>query len=131
MKENLRKNLISNSFWMMFSKIYSMIISLVVGSLSARYLGPSNYGLLNYGTAIISFFTTVSSLGLSFTLVVEMVKKNEKTGSYLGTALIMRFCAAIISFLGIILIVAILEPQNKLLQIVTALQALSVIFCIV
>lgn len=127
MKENLRKNLISNSFWMMFSKIYSMIISLVVGSLSARYLGPSNYGLLNYGTAIISFFTTVSSLGLSFTLVVEMVKKNEKTGSYLGTALIMRFCAAIISFLGIILIVAILEPQNKLLQIVTALQALSVI----
>lgn len=127
MKDNIRKKLISNSFWMMASKIYSMLISLIVGSLSARYLGPSNYGVLNYGTAIISFFTTVSSLGLSFTLVVEMVKKPNKVGSYLGTALFMRFIIAMVSFFGIIGIVVVLEPNNGLLQIVTALQAISVI----
>ena len=50
------KKFISNSGWMMGQQIYSMIISLVVGSLSARYLGPSNYGLINYGASIISFF---------------------------------------------------------------------------
>ena len=38
MKDNIKKKLISNSFWMMASKIYSMLVSLVVGSLSARYL---------------------------------------------------------------------------------------------
>lgn len=26
----------------------------------ARYLGPSNYGLINYGASIISFFTIIS-----------------------------------------------------------------------
>lgn len=127
MKDNIRKKLISNSFWMMASKIYSMLVSLVVGSLSARYLGPSNYGLLNYGTAIISFFTTVSALGFSFTIVVDMVKKPEKAGSYLGTALVTRFVTAMISFVGIICLVSILEPDNKLLQAVTALQAISVV----
>ena len=127
MNENVGKKLISNSFWMMASKIYSMLVSLIVGSLSARYLGPSNYGLLNYGTAIISFFTTVSSLGLSFTIVVEMVKKPEKAGRYVGTALVMRLVTALISFVGIFVIVAILEPDNKLLQNVTCLQAIAVI----
>lgn len=127
MKDNIKKKLISNSFWMMASKIYSMLVSLVVGSLSARYLGPANYGLLNYGTAIISFFTTISALGLSFTIVVEMVKKPEKSGSYLGTALVMRVLTALISYVGIIGIVAVLEPDNKNLQVITALQAISVI----
>lgn len=127
MKENMGRKLVSNSFWMMSSKIYSMIVSLVVGSISARYLGPANYGLLNYGTAIISFFTTVSALGLSFTMVVEMVKKPDKLGSYLGTALVMRLAASLISLFGIIGIVAIIEPGNKLLQTVTALQAISLV----
>lgn len=127
MKDNTGKKLISNSFWMMGSKIYSMLVSLIVGSLSARYLGPANYGLLNYGTAIISFFTTVSALGFSFTIVVELVKKPEKSGSYLGTALILRLLTSLFSYVGIIAIVALLEPENKLLQIITALQAISVI----
>ncbi len=127
MKDNTGKKLISNSFWMMGSKIYSMLVSLIVGSLSARYLGPANYGLLNYGTAIISFFTTVSALGFSFTIVVELVKKPEKSGSYLGTALILRLLTSLFSYVGIIGIVALLEPENKLLQIITALQAISVI----
>lgn len=127
MNDNVGKKIISNSFWMMASKIYSMLVSLIVGSLSARYLGPANYGLLNYGTAIISFFTTISALGLSFTLVVEMVKKPEKIGSYIGTALVMRFFTAILSFIGICAIVIVLEPSNKILQIVTSLQAIAVV----
>ena len=127
MKENIGKKMISNTFWMMASKIYSMLVSLIVGSLSARYLGPSNYGLLNYGTAIISFFTTVSALGFSFTVVVEMVKNPQKKGTYLGSALLFRFIASIISYFSIIVIVSIIEPSNKMLQIVTALQAVSVI----
>ena len=47
-KKNEKLSFISNTSWMMAQQIYSMILSLVVGSLSARYLGPSNYGLLSY-----------------------------------------------------------------------------------
>lgn len=127
MKNSLQNRVISNSVWMMFNKIYSMIISLVVGAISARYLGPSNYGLLNYGTSLISFFLIISSLGFSSTLVVEMVQKPERRGSFLGSALVMRFMASCLSFVGIIILVVLIEPHNKQLQIVTILQAIAVI----
>lgn len=125
---NYTKNrFIGNTAWMMASKIYSMLVSLVVGSLSARYLGPSNYGLLNYGTSIIAFFTTISALGFASTLVVEMVQKPEKQGAIVGTAAMFRLVTALISYLAIFLIVYMLEPNNKELQIVTMLQAIAVI----
>ena len=95
------KKFIGNTGWMMFSNIYSMLVSLIVGSLSARFLGPSNYGLLTYGSSIISFFTTVSRLGMDSVVVAEMVRNPEKENTNHGTALVMRLTASILSFLGI------------------------------
>lgn len=124
----LAKKFIGNTGWMMFKNIYSMLISLIVGSLSARYLGPSNFGLLNYGSSIISFFTTVSKLGMDSVVVGEMVRNPEKENSYLGSALIMRFVTSVLSFFAIWGIVVVLEPDNRLLQIVTVLQAIAIVF---
>lgn len=125
----MKKNkFIGNTSWMMLSNIYSMLVSLIVGSLSARFLGPSNYGLLNYGSSIISFFTTISRLGMDSVVVAEMVRNPEKENTYLGTALAMRLIASVLSFLGIWGIVLVLEPGNTLLQTVTVLQGIAIIF---
>ena len=67
----ITKKFASNFGWMMGQQIYNMLISLVVGSLSARYLGPSNYGLLNYSASILSFFTIISKLGLESVVINE------------------------------------------------------------
>lgn len=124
---NTTKRFIGNTGWMMGQQVYSMVLSLIIGSISARYLGPSNYGLLNYGTSIISFFTIISRLGMQSVVVNEMVKEPDKRGEYLGTALFAQFITSIASLLCIVAIVAVLEPDNRLLQIVTFLQAISVI----
>ena len=51
MKEKFTaKKIINNSVWMIGQQLYYMLLQLIIGSLSARYLGPSNYGLLNYGS---------------------------------------------------------------------------------
>lgn len=127
-KSSLATRFVGNTGWMMFKNIYSMLISLVIGSLSARYLGPSNFGVLNYGSSIISFFTTISKLGLDSVLVAEMARTPEKENSYLGTALVMRLLTSILSFIMIWGIVVILEPNDKILQVVTILQAIAIIF---
>lgn len=119
---------ISNTGWILFKEIYAILVSLIVGSLSARYLGPSNYGLISYGGALISFFLIVTQLGMGNVIVLELVRDEEKTSRYLGTALIMRLAAAIVSLLIIYGIIVVLEPDNKLLHIVTLLQALSIVF---
>ena len=74
MKEkNVAKKFLGNSGWMIGQQMYNMLLQLVVGSLSARYLGPSNYGLINYGASIISFFSIVCRLGLDSVIINEMI----------------------------------------------------------
>ena len=45
-----RKNIIKNLFWAILGKVVNVLGALFVGILVARYLGPSQYGLMNYVT---------------------------------------------------------------------------------
>ena len=63
----------SNTGWILFKEVYAVLISLIIGSLSARYLGPSNYGLISYGGALISFFLIVTQLGMGNVIFLEIV----------------------------------------------------------
>jgi O-antigen/teichoic acid export membrane protein len=124
----IKKNkFIANTNWLLFKNIYSMLLSLVVGSLSVRYLGPSNYGLIGYGTSLVSLFNAISQLGLNSIIMSELLRKPEEKGKTLGTALVMRLVASVVSFLCVLLFVCIVEPGNQVLFVVTALQALVLI----
>lgn len=121
------KYVLSNSGWMMGQQIYNMLLQLVIGSISARYLGPSNYGLLNYSSSIIAFFSIICRLGLDGVIINEMTLKPEKRGNYLGSALVMRLLTSVASFFMILAIVRVLEPTNIMLHVITALQGIAVI----
>lgn len=126
-KVSATKRFVGSTGWMIAQQIYSMLLSVVIGALAARYLGPSNYGLLNYGTTIVSFFTIVSKLGFDSVIVVLLVRRTEKRGEVLGTALFMRLMASVVSWFLIMGVVRLLEPDNALLQLVTLLQSFAVI----
>lgn len=127
-KNNALKKFIDNTGWILFKEFYSILVSLIVGSLSARYLGPSNYGLISYGGALISFFLIVTQLGMSNVVILEIVRNPQNESCFLGSALIMRIIASILSVIVIQSIMLFLEPDNRLLHMVTFLQALSLIF---
>lgn len=121
-EKSLKKRFVSNASWQMAQQIYSMILSLVIGSISARYLGPGNYGLLNYGESLISLMATLTGLGLDEVIVNELVMKKDKTGTLIGTALVMRLLASVVGVFAVIAIIITLEPTNKLLWVITILQ---------
>lgn len=56
MNNLFRHKSVKNAGWLISGKIIQMIISLGVGLLTARYLGPANYGLINYASAYTAFF---------------------------------------------------------------------------
>ena len=122
------KKFLGNSGWMMAQQVYSMILFLVVGALSARYLGPKNYGLINYAASIIMFFTILCRLGLDSTMVNEMIAKPDKQNELLSSALFMRLVVSVISQGLIYLIIIILDSDNQALHIVTMLQSIAIIF---
>ncbi|MBQ6786610.1 MAG: flippase [Lachnospiraceae bacterium] len=131
MKKNIEKifnnKFAENTIWLIGQNIYSMLLSLIIGAISARYLGPSNYGLLGYSASIISFFSSVGTLGFDSIMINEIISKPEKKGVTLGTCFGLRFICSGLGYLGTLGMTVILNPDNKLLWLVVALQGISLL----
>lgn len=119
---------IHNTGWIMFAQVYQMLLSLVIGVISARYLGPSNYGTINYAASYISFFTIACALGLEGIVVKEMVDNRDNEGVVLGSSIVMRLIAGFLSMITVCIIVAVINPGDRLLLVVAFLQSLILLF---
>ena len=53
-----------NTGWLFAEKVLRMAVGLFVGVWVARYLGPAQYGLLNYAGAFVGLFSAFATLGL-------------------------------------------------------------------
>ena len=69
-----------NSFWIIGEQVFQMFVSLIVGMLSARYLGPGNYGSLNYTASLVSFFSAISTLGMEGVVVKKLIEHPNEEG---------------------------------------------------
>ncbi len=96
------KIVFQNAKWIIGCKIVQALIQLVIGMLTARYLGPADYGLVNYAASVTAFVTPIMQLGLQTTLVQEYIRAPEKSPEILGTSMAMTFCSALLSMLGVI-----------------------------
>ena len=123
-----KSKFIHNTGWIMFAQIYQMLLSLVIGVISARYLGPSNYGTINYAASYISFFTIACALGLEGIVVKEMVDNRDNEGVVLGSSIVMRLAAGFLSMIAVCVIVMVLNPGDHLLLVVAFLQSLVLLF---
>ena len=51
-----KSKIVKNASWIIVGKIAQMVLSLLISLLTARFLGPANYGIINYASAYIAFF---------------------------------------------------------------------------
>lgn len=122
------KQVFNNAKWIIFCKVAQSIIQLIVGMLTARYLGPSNYGLINYAVSIVNFALPIMRLGLNATLVNELIDDPEKEGKIMGTALVMNVVSAFFCIFGIAGFVAVSNPGDTTVFIVCVLYSISLFF---
>lgn len=127
LRELLSNRVIRNGKWMVGEQMVQLLISVVVSVLTARYLGPSNYGIINYCATYVAFFTSVCSLGLEGVLVRELVRHPEKEGTLVGTSLIMRLITGALSMGAISLILLIVDRGDTLIMTVGLLQSIVLV----
>ncbi len=126
-KQLMQQKVFKNISWMMFERIFQMVVSVIIGMISARYLGPQNYGLISYGLSFVTLFTAFSKLGLDSIIVNEFIKNKDKEGKILGTSIFMRVISSVLSVILIYITVLILKPNDNITQIIVILQSLSLI----
>ena len=127
-KNILNNRSTQNAGWLIGGRVAQMIISFIVSTLTARYLGPANYGIINYAATYTAFFTSFCTLGINSILVKEFVDKPEDAGLTIGTTLVLRAISSLLSSLTIILIVCFVDAGEPITITVVALSSIGVVF---
>ncbi len=83
----------------MVDNVANLAISFVIGIFVARYLGPSDLGLLNFAKSIANVFVVFCTLGLEKILVKDLIKKKLNYELILGTGLALKVLASGLSIL--------------------------------
>lgn len=119
---------VQNAGWIIGGRIAQMAISFIVSVLTARYLGPSNYGLINYANAYIAFFTAFCTLGINSLLVKEFLDSPDDVGTTIGTTLGLRAISSLLSAFTIIIISCFADKGEPITIAVVALSSIGVVF---
>lgn len=94
-----KKKVALNIFWAMLGKIVNMAGALLVAILVARYLGPENYGVMNYVISYVAMFMVLSEFGMSSIEIRELSSNPDKKESILGTCFVIRLIFSVITYI--------------------------------
>lgn len=123
-----KNRVVKNASWIIGIQIVKSLLGLVISMLTARFLGPSNFGLINYAASIVAFVTPIMYLGLNGVLVQEIVNTPEKEGEILGTSVTMTFLSSLLCVIGVISFAAAVNRGERETVIVCALYSTLLIF---
>jgi len=123
-----KSKLALNISWILVERIVQMVIALFVGVLSARFLGPANFGIINYSLSFMSLFMAICTLGLEDIFVRDVLNEPSNTGKSMGSGISMRLIASFISIILILVTLQITAPGNDLLFTVSLVLSISLIF---
>ncbi len=113
--------------WLLGGKIVNMILSFFVSLATARYLGPDNFGSINYVAAYVSFFSSITSLGLSVIVIKEISMGKEDDNEVIWTGILMRFLTAVFSTIAVIALVSITDKSDPLLVKIAILESIAIL----
>ena len=122
------RRIINNTIWIVGCKIFRAILGMLVTMLSARYLGPSGYGLISYAASIVTFVVPVMQLGLNSTLVQELVNDSQHEGKIMGTSIVMSMVSGAGCIVGVIAFSALTNPGEPVTTIVCGLYSIQLLF---
>lgn len=125
MKEN---KIFTNAKWIILCKIAQSLLQLLIGMLTARYLGPANYGLINYAKSVVAFAVPFTQLGLNATLVRELIDTPEKEGEIMGTSLVMGLVSSLSCIVLVAGFVSVANRTEPVTIAVCILYSISLVF---
>lgn len=117
-----------NAVWIIGGKVAQSVLALIINMLTARYLGPSNFGLITYASSLVAFVLPIMQLGFSNVLVQEIVNKPEREGKVLGTAIFLSLLSSICCIIGVTSFAFAVNPDETETIVVCLLYSFILIF---
>lgn len=118
------EKVVKNAAWIISVRIVQSILALIISMLTARYLGPSNYGLISYASSVVAFVVPIMQLGLPSILVQEIVNKPKQESEILGTSVILSVISSLACMLGVAAFANVVNAGETTTIIVCSLYSL-------
>lgn len=106
-----KQKILANVFWAMLGKVVNMVGQLFVGILVARYLGPEQYGIMNYVISYVTLFTIISGFGLTNIEIRELSRVPEERDVIMGTCFRLRLLFATLGYLLIVVTIIVFKTD--------------------
>ncbi len=112
-----------NTGWLFAGKMFGMVMGFFVSVFVARYLGPTQYGLLNYAISFAGLFGIFANLGIDSILSRELIKTPEKRDQLLGSGFIIKIVGSVIAItlIGITLYIMKIDHLTGILILLFSL----------
>jgi O-antigen/teichoic acid export membrane protein len=123
----LRK-IMGNINWLTAGVIFKDILGLFIVAWVARYLGPKQFGTMNYAVAFVALFSTFSTLGLDNIIIRNILLKTENKDEYLGTAFVLKLLGSFILLILSSIVIYFVQSQNFLIRLFVLILAFGYIF---
>jgi len=120
--------ILKNINWLTFEKIFQLVFGLFVYAIVAQYLGPEQFGILNYALAFSSLFLAFNTLGLDSIVVREIIHSPKKSKEILGSALIMRLLGSLLLIAISSLAIYFIKPDDTMLLLFVMIISLGYLF---
>lgn len=127
-KLGTNNRIVNNSMWIIAERLMQMAVSIFINAVTVRYLGNSSWGTINYCASFINIFMTLSSLGLEYVVIKEMITNPEEEGRIVGTSMMMRILSSVLSIFCIQILIGVLKDGNPFYLWIAFLQSIQLIF---
>ena len=117
-----------NMAWLFSDRVLRMGLGLAVLIWMARYLGPADFGALNYAIAFVALVWSFSDLGLSNIVVRELVHEPDDMPRTLGTALALRLGATVIAWIVAVYGISLLRLGDAEARTLVVIIATGMVF---
>lgn len=117
-----------NAVWIIGCKIVQSVLALVINMLVARFLGPSNFGIITYASSLVAFIVPIMQLGLNSIIVQELVNNPKYEGKILGTSIGLSLISSFFCIVGLTIFVLLVHKNDFVTILVCILYSFILFF---
>jgi PST family polysaccharide transporter len=114
--------------WYLLEKMMRLVGAFLVGAWVARHLGPENYGMLAYATALVATLGFLGSLGVESLVIRDMVQRPSHQKEITSTYFFIRLAGSLTVPLFAAGFLILTHPGERNLLLITCLIGVSLIF---
>jgi len=121
-----KRKILTNVGWATTGRVVRVLTETLVSIFVARYLGPSQYGLMNYVVSFVAIYSIIANFGLDNIEIREIAKPDSDFRTVMGTSFRLRLLFAFIAELviAVTIFVCNFETETRCLILIYSLTIL-------